>query len=133
MSIPTTTPVADSEKLGGQQPGFYLPQRIENANGTAIKFPDGTLICTKTINVGDLDLTAQKGSCYINPTQILEGNYAVPFVGTKYRSVEVAITNTQNIPVWASTLSGATIWVTSSAPYNAKSVILYLLAIGRWK
>lgn len=133
MSIKATTPVTDSEKLGGNLPSYYLPERIENENGTAIKFPDGTLICTKTLNMGDLEIKSQKNTVYIQPTETREGNYAVPFVGPKYRSVEVALTNTTNTPVWASTLSGNTIWVTASSPLTAKAVIIYILAIGRWK
>ena len=133
MSIKTTKPVENAEKLGGRAPEYYIPERIENKNGTAIKFADGTLICTKTLNIGDLEVTLQKNSVYIQPTEIREGAYAVPFIGTKYRSVEVALTNTTNTPVWASTLSGDTIWVTASSPLTLKAVIIYILAIGKWK
>ena len=79
MSIKATTPVTDSEKLGGNLPSYYLPERIENENGTAIKFPDGTLICTKTIP-WTTAINSQLGQVYYTPTPTATGNYAVSFI-----------------------------------------------------
>ncbi len=133
MSIKTTKPVEDTEKLGGRAPEYYVPERIENENGTAIKFADGTLICMKTVTVGDIDLTAHIGATYTHNYAISLGGFAFPFVGACYRSKEVSITNTTNTPIWLSTLADDSCWVTGSAQIKVKDVKIHILAVGKWK
>ncbi len=93
MSIKTTKPVENTEKLGGRTPEYYIPERIENENGTAIKFADGTLICMKTVTVGDIDLTAHIGATYTHNYAISLGGFAFPFVGhaTEVRKYQLQI------------------------------------------
>lgn len=49
-----------------------FPQRIENSNGTAIKFVDGTMICT-TLNPGN-------GHAEANKVWYDRWDYPVPFI-----------------------------------------------------
>ena len=81
MSIKTTKPVEDTEKLGGRAPEYYVPERIENDNGTAIKFADGTLLCTKIITHKG-KVSTKWGNIYIdNSTATLKmGDFAVEFL-----------------------------------------------------
>ena len=39
-------------------------ERIENSNGTAIKFPDGTMICTLDITVTDQAINNSYGDIF---------------------------------------------------------------------
>ncbi|MEG1474059.1 MAG: hypothetical protein RSC25_08065, partial [Christensenella sp.] len=65
--------VDDAERLGGQLPTYYLPQTVNNANGTAIKFADGTMICTKKVIAANVPVTAS-GAVYLGNMSI--GDFA---------------------------------------------------------
>ena len=48
----------NKEKIEG------IVERIENSNGTAIKFADGTMICTKVVSFLGIPVTTEIGSLY---------------------------------------------------------------------
>lgn len=54
---------------------------IVNENGTAIKFPDGTMICTKKISFSQVACTTALGSLFSSEALDL-GNFAEAFVET---------------------------------------------------
>ena len=60
------------EKLQG------IVERIENSNGTAIKFADGTMICTKVVSFLRVAVTTEIGSIYTT------GNLELRQLGGKF-------------------------------------------------
>lgn len=52
---------------------------IKNTNGVATKFANGTMICTKTVTLSNVDFSTAFGNVYRSELQSL-GNFAQEFV-----------------------------------------------------
>ncbi len=122
MSIKTTTQIEGT------------PERIENSNGTAIKFRDGTMICTKIMSM--TISTAVTGNIfYKNFTAAELGDWAVPFVDA---NIVPSLVIKSGVMAWCGNMTpsatqiGPTGICTQSQLTNA-AVTLRFMAIGRWK
>ena len=89
------------EKLQG------IVERIENSNGTATKFPDGTMICRKNIMLENVPIKIKIGEVYQSVAQNL-GNWAENFSETPDTVV-------------ASVNGGWAAWIYQHANWNATS------------
>ena len=119
------------EKLQG------IVERIENSNGTATKFPDGTMICRKNIMLENVPITTKNGEVYQSVAQNL-GKWAENFSETP--DTVVASVNGG----WAAWIYQHTNWNATSAgtatlmrPTSVASADanyhIGVIATGKWK
>lgn len=110
-------------------------ETIENENGTAIKYPDGTMICTKTVTWSGV-ITSAWGSLFDSPLINL-GDYAVPFIEKPTISVNTCNTGyscwIEVIDRVTNTSFGTTYLVRATAISSIQTFKIDCTAIGRWK
>ncbi|WP_443693146.1 hypothetical protein ACRZ5O_08495 [Pseudomonas protegens] len=135
-----------AQRLGGELPGVYtraqiagswsewVPsaiERVTNANGEAIKFPDGTMICTAESKVEQTTSNAA-GSIFVGTPE----TFTFPAAFASISAVVPSVSYSTAAFVWVSTGNGATLSsyqaVGISGANNGKYKIRYV-AIGRWK
>lgn len=110
-----------------------LPESGSNANGNYMKFPDGTLICTKTVTVS-VSYSAW-GSCYESNSIDLG---ALPM---EFYSAPVVTLNLNNSSSsgWivgcnpTTTALGNTRCIRPNAGASSQNITIGVIAIGRWK
>lgn len=110
------------------------PETTTNTNGTAIKYPDGTMICTKTVTANNVDFSTGSGTLY-RSDDISLGNFAVAFISAPV--VNVYLTSTGSIGFIGahsslSASSAGTVRLLRTFS-TAASFTLNITAIGRWK
>jgi len=123
---------------GGTPTGAVI-ERGSNANGEYVKFADGTLICTKVVEVGAIDVTNAFGSVYITDL-IPVGSYPHAFVSQPFNSVSVYVVGSGNAPVSFQVGNGngrldkfPIGWIVSATFASQRSYTLLAFAIGRWQ
>lgn len=111
---------------------------VENSNGTALLFPDGTMICSKTVNFQNININTAVGSLY-KSSQLDLGNWAYEFIE------KPTVSQAGVIGGWASWLYQYTnynassagdatlIRPTSTTSSNSNQFTIGVMAIGRWK
>lgn len=114
--------------------GLTNIETVTNDNGTAIKYPDGTMICTKRIMLTNVAVDQSVGQSFMSNVIDL-GNFAVSFVGTP-------IENITPIGGYMCYISPAT-WYSNSAcggirllrptSSTVTEVHINIVAYGRWK
>ena len=110
-----------------------IPLAISNDNGNCIKYPDGTMICYKTVDL-TMNIDTQEGSMYYG-TRTSLGDYAQKFISTPVLSVSATGTNS----VFLDTIKSAgslfigTVNLYSSTKKMESSVTVNIIAIGKWK
>ena len=120
----------------------WSPQTIDsatNANGTYIKYPDGTMICTKLVE-GSVDITNTWGQGYTtgDTNTVSLGNFAQTFTAVPIVQVTPA-RGTNSLNFWLSTIDGTTtqfagnIGLLRFTSHASVSYKLNVVAIGRWK
>ena len=108
-------------------------ERIENENGTAIKFPDGTMICTLEKTVTDQAINGAYGSLF-QSTRVW--TFPVPFIETPAVSCSQFQWGTG--ASWGGIRGASTVSATLRV-YDAFSraagtdTHISAIAIGRWK
>lgn len=118
---------------GAVQPWTGLTaETITNANGTAAKFPDGTLICRWTASARDSASNPQ-GPLFISTARFQ--TFAVPFVG-ETPTVSPASSDPNNAHCWGVVTSAGELTrvqvAVMSAASNGQARPGYI-AVGRWR
>ena len=109
-------------------------EKVTNENGTAIKFSDGTMICTKLLTAAGIDVNTASGSLYLS-AEIPLGNYAVTFIDepcvniSKTGGLAAFIYNQRN----RSKSSPGTLIIARTETAASQSFVFHITAIGRWK
>ena len=109
------------------------PEIVSNANGTAYKFPNGLLICTKVAS-GNSNITSQWGSMYESSVTISPGDWAVAFTDVPVVSITNGLASGYFIEmanVTKNTINNIYLVRPNSAsdvPYK-----LHIVAFGMWK
>ena len=108
-------------------------ERIENSNGTAIKYPDGRLICTLNITVTDQAISNAYGNVF---TGIRDWTYPVPFV--EKPAVACGMFKYGTSASWGGVsgignISASLIGYDFYSRSSGTSVHISAIAIGRWK
>ena len=113
--------------------GSPIIESGSNSNGNYIKYADGTMICTKGIQVSS-SITNSWGDLYESTSAVSLGNWAKEFIATP----AISITKTSGGGCWfelieqvSATSCGRTYLV--SAVSNNATVWLNIIGIGRWK
>jgi len=116
-------------------PSGAIIESGSNANGSYVKWADGTLMCRRITNVGTLPVTGPAGALFIS-NAIARDSWAVPFVG-----------DAPQVSTTAATSSGAGFASRGSAASLTQTPVVYILeaasatrtvslentAWGRWK
>ena len=112
-----------------------LTKTVTNDNGTAIKFPDGTMICTKKVDFYNVAVKTTWGNVFMS--DVLElGNFAETFSGAPVTTITpmtgtacwIATANIAN----ASYCSSIRVIRTQSTD-SISNVRVNIMAVGRWK
>ena len=102
-----------------------------NSNGSYIKFSDGTMICRKYINFGEMEVSNTWGSMY-ETSELSIGNYAQPFIETP----QISVMPLDTFFVEKRGNTTATSWGSFWA-VRPVSTTIYIavdcIAIGKWK
>ena len=104
-----------------------------NANGTHIKFPDGTMICHGRVSFSSLAITAQWGAFYLSPG--LSVTFPATFVGTPPAISTNMENTTGEVATWYNVLATINSFdgYFGSAVRQTFPCTLSWMAIGRWK
>ena len=128
----------DYENLRGYRGKLYYNENPvvdsgSNSNGTWVKWMDGTMICYKHINFGDVVITTAWGSFYETASDYSCGNYPQAFVETP--CISIMPINTCFVEKRANTTatSWGSFWACRPAQYDSFSLVVDCIAIGRWK
>ena len=123
--------------------GVTIPEGYEevsemsgsNANGSWIKFSDGTMICTKKVRFTNVVINTAWGSFYETASRLDFGDYAKEFIGIP----NVCITLADGSTCFCETFSGRTkksigsTWLCKPTTENGGNMTFDTIAIGRWK
>ena len=106
---------------------------VENSNGTAIKYPEGVMICAKSMSFSNVSLTAQ-GNIYKSGNLEL-GNWPLQFIEIPIVNTTLAITSGEGslystAGVTKSYCGKCNVWRTTS---SALGCTINIIGIGRWK
>ena len=71
----------NKEKMEG------IIERIENSNGTAIKFADGTMICTKSVTFSNFAVNTVDGNVF-RSDELELGDFAEKFIESPNLSLQ---------------------------------------------
>ena len=106
-----------------------------NANGSWIKFADGTMICTKKIKFTNIVINTVWGSVYETAGKLNFGDYAQEFIEIP----NVCITLADGATCFCETFSGRTkksigsTWLWKPSIEADGTMTFDVIAIGRWK
>lgn len=128
----------DYENLRGYRGKLYYNENPvvdsgSNSNGRWTKWMDGTMICYKHINFGDVVITTAWGSFYETASDYSCGNYPQAFVETP--CISIMPINTCFVEKRGNTTatSWGSFWACRPAQYESFSLVVDCIAIGRWK
>lgn len=111
----------------------YIVESGSNENGNFIKFSDGTMICRKTTNEIDMNITTAWGSVYEGSVSL--GNFPAEFTETP--TISVTPSGSGMLIEQGGAIASKTSWgiVTCVRPTSVENVKarFYLIAVGRWK
>ena len=137
-ATPGSSSYADYECLRGYRGKLYYNENpvVEsgsNSNGRWTKWMDGTMICYKNINFGNVVINTAWGSFYETASDYSCGNYPQAFVETP--CISIMPLNTCFVEKGGNTTatSWGSFWACRPAPYESFSLVVACIAIGRWK
>ena len=104
-----------------------------NANGTYVKFSDGTMICHGRVPIGSLAITTPWGALYLSPA--LKVIFPATFVEAPPAIAPNMENTTGDIATWYNVLASTTSFdgYFGSAVSRTFPCTLSWMAIGRWK
>ena len=136
---PGSTNQDDYENLSGFRGKLYyngtpVVESGSNSNGRWTKWMDGTMICTKYIDFGNVSIETAWGSFYETASPLDCGNFAQQFISTP--AVSIMPLNTFFVEKsWndVTQSSWGKFWACRPATYTDYRVMVSCIAIGRWK
>lgn len=108
-------------------------QKGTNANGTYIKFSDGTMICYGRVSISSLAITAPWGASYLSPG--IHVIFPATFVDTPPAISPNMENTTGDVATWHNVLATTSSFdgYFGSALSRTFPCVLSWMAIGRWK
>lgn len=106
-----------------------------NANGSWIKFSDGTMICTKKVT-GQAKITSTWGNLYDTGDNPLDlGNWAIPFIDVPIVSISFYGANGQWVEGFQTSTTKEKVGKISIASATSKTANAFynVIGIGKWK
>lgn len=131
----TTTPLnaTNLNKIENQLEILSSTETVTNANGSAIKHPDGTMICYKAITI-TATIENAWGSWYETADKVNFGDFAVDFRGTPVVTIQPV-----GAACWVEALNSTSAtnignaYLARPVSSSSASYTFYVIAIGRWK
>ena len=114
-------------------------ETITNENGTAIKYPDGTMICRKRIMGNSFSCTATKGNYFYDTNSetenIKQWTFPQPFISTDDLTISGLVASKAYSMTSLGSITTEAVTVYCVLPYSVSSITFdwNLTAIGRWK
>ena len=110
-----------------------VTEKGTNANGTYVKFSDGTMICYGRVSISSLAIKSPWGALFLSPA--LSITYPATFVGEPPAVSPNMENNTGDIATWYNVLAslGSFDGYFGSAVARTFPCRLSWMAIGRWK
>ena len=126
-------PILGTVSQSGGVPTGAIVEVIQNANGTATKFADGTMICRRTLDLGSVSITTISGSLFASPVQTGKGFAAAFSVFPECHislisSSASAYAGTVNLP---GTTASQSFYVLAPSS-GSQNITAVITAIGRW-
>lgn len=130
-TINITVPTATSDLTNDS--GFITVDTGSNANGSYIKYSDGTMICNKEYTIASASFPNTWGGWY-ETAQINLGSFPVNFIATPYVYV-TAIGGSFFIEGVKSTSQSSvgTTYLLKPSSSSISNIAIEILAIGKWK
>lgn len=106
---------------------------VTNNNGAAIKYPDGTMICYRSVSI-TATITKAWGSWYETADKVNFGDFAVAFQGTPVVTIQPV-----GAACWVEALNSTSAtnignaYLARPVSSSSASYTFYVIAIGRWK
>lgn len=115
--------------------GINIATQWANSNGSAIRFYDGTQICSKYITTSALAISSQIGNLYFSASVASLGNWATAFIATPHVSVSVVGAKPVLLGRTMSTSSTScgSVQLSYGSSLAAQTYELHIIGIGRWK
>lgn len=143
-----TAAVGNASKLGGQSPTYYatteqinsldalvglggVKESGSNANGSYVKFEDGTMICKNIVDVADKAITTVTGALFRNAS----ASYYFPATFYDIPSAFVTFSGTSLVFFGSNIIDTTRIagYAQSSGSQTPVTLKAHIFAIGRWK
>jgi len=111
-----------------------MPSTTTNANGTAVKFPDGTMICYNSKEYTNVDITAQAGGVYYKafgltfPVAFYAKPTVTPFIEQNSGIIWTGLGNIGDL-----TKTGCGLRAICMTSLTGKTLNVGYIAVGRWK
>lgn len=103
-----------------------------NSNGNWIRYVDGTQICYKIVDFGDVPIKNPWGVLY-ESNELIIGDYAKPFIEEPAISIMPINTFFVEKYSYVTNTSWGKFWATRPNQYEALKVKVHCIAIGKWK
>lgn len=104
-----------------------------NSNGSWIKWADGTMICSNTVQYTNVAITTVWGSFYESSKLSLGGNYPVPFIEEPDLIVTSHYPNLVEKYGDANAITPGTFYATKPKSTTGETVKVSYIAVGKWK
>lgn len=110
-----------------------VTEKGTNANGTYVKFSDGTMICHGRVSISSLAITTPWGALYLSPA--LSVIFPATFVGAPPAIAPNMENTTGDVATWYNVLASTTYFdgYFGSAVSRTFPCKLSWMAVGRWK
>lgn len=109
-------------------------QVVENANGTALKFPNGIMICYKDVSFTNVNVTSAWGILY-ESGELNFGNWPVEFKATPVTSLDIKTSSGIIIEshFGVTVAKAGAFWACRPNSYTGISLTASVIGFGRWK
>lgn len=112
-----------------------IETKSDNINGTAIKYPDGTMICTKKVDLGGIAVTTAVGSLY-SSSDLELGDFAESFIELPTCNITIRSNDSLGFLGFAKNMSASSVGqirIYRPTPLDTNTYTAHIQATGRWK
>jgi len=107
-----------------------------NENGSWTKWEDGTMICTKKVDLENVVFNRAWGALYEHENALDLGNFAQPFIdipeGITATCVSATVALIQNVKGTTNSHAGE-VWLCRPNAYTSTKITISITAKGKWK
>lgn len=105
-----------------------------NSNGSYVKYPDGTLICYKQVQISGAAVNKAWGGVYESPDTYSFGSWPYAFTESPIMTLYPTLGHTVFVEkLTPTTTSVGSTWLWSPTSRSSATTTFSIMAIGRWK
>lgn len=134
VTYDNTTSGLTSENIQGAIDEL-VPKVVSNSNGTAIKFPNGIMMCIKKISITNLSVSTANGNIYLSADKSL-GDFAATFKSVPTVTLSLTTTDYNGFPAEhknVTTSSAGTLKIGRGSTTSSGVYTVNVIAVGTWK